>query len=65
VEFNENSNDPFEIEVFSILGETVLQKIIIPGESVDLSGNPDGIYFLRIQSEHTLARKIILTGQSN
>ena len=65
VVFNEKSDNPLEIEVFSMLGEQVLRKIITSGESIDLSGNPDGIYFLRVQSERIITRKIMLSGQSN
>ncbi|MCX6284829.1 MAG: C25 family cysteine peptidase [Bacteroidetes bacterium] len=66
IEFNSHSAVPVEINVFNSLGSTVFSEkdLLVSGKFsklIDLTGNPDGIYYIRIQSEAgSFIRKLVI-----
>jgi hypothetical protein len=52
LDFSETNFTPAQIQVYDILGKLIFQSSIKnPTSKIDLTGNPDGIYFYRIADE--------------
>lgn len=51
-----------EVEIYNVLGEKTFQSLIINYElSIDISNQPNGIYFLQVKSENrTVTQKLII-----
>ncbi|MBL7901876.1 MAG: T9SS type A sorting domain-containing protein [Bacteroidia bacterium] len=63
--FIESAEDS-EIELFNSLGQLVLQKTIFAGkQSIDLSEQATGIYFIKIRSSYTVFRFLKQTKQKS
>jgi uncharacterized repeat protein (TIGR03803 family) len=55
-------NENTKIEIYSVLGEKIFEKIFrqVNGLELNLSALPNGIYFARIITNHTITKKIVL-----
>ena len=59
LETNESGNDPIELQIMDLTGRIIYnrQLTLIEKIEIDLSGQPKGIYFLRVKSEEKLLNK--------
>ncbi|MEI7594124.1 MAG: trypsin-like peptidase domain-containing protein [Bacteroidota bacterium] len=56
-----NSNKPFTVCVFNSFGALVIEKLINGNGTIDLSNQPNGIYYIRATSENAIYQsKVVL-----
>ncbi len=57
----ESQNNSYSLEILNILGEVVYKNIFTTNiEQVDLSSQPTGVYFIKLQSENNMMVKKII-----
>lgn len=56
-------NETIELEILSIIGQSILQDELLPGEytrTIDLTGKPAGIYLIKLQKENAVIIKRLI-----
>jgi len=57
---NNISNEALELEIMSIIGQSVLKDVLQPGEyvrTIDMTSKPAGIYLIKLQKENAVIIK--------
>lgn len=47
-----DTDEPMEMEIFNSVGQKIMNSVIAGSGQIDLSGQPEGIYFLKIKSQN-------------